>query len=218
MLILPSIPELVLVNPFWYIRDPAESLCRVQSMEMQNVTNYRSDPALVQNCLDGDQTAWKELVDRYGRLVFSIPRRYGLSEVDSEDVFQDVFTIVHRQLKSLRDQTRLSAWLITITHRQTMRFLRHSPKEESIEEDANPVDEPALEQVHRWEKRQMLYEAMSQMEPKCQELLAALMRESGPNYEDLARRLGMALGSIGPTRARCFKKLEAILADLGFEP
>lgn len=185
---------------------------------MQNVASYRSDPALVQNCLDGDQTAWKELVDRYGRLIYSIPRRYGLSESDSEDVFQDVFSVVHRQLKSLRDQTRLSAWLITITHRQTLRLLRRSPKDESIEDKESLADEPALEDVHRWEKRQLLHEAISQMDPRCQELLAALMQESGPNYEDLARRLGMALGSIGPTRARCFKKLEAILVELGFEP
>lgn len=184
---------------------------------MQNVTTYRSDPALVQSCLEGDQDAWRELVDRYGRLVFSIPRHYGLSESDAEDVFQDVFTVVHRQLSGLRDQTRLSAWLITITHRQTQRFLRRSPKDETIGEEASPVDEPALEQVQRWEKRHLLHEAMARMDPRCRVLLEAMMKESGPNYEDLARRLGMALGSIGPTRARCFKKLEAILATMGFE-
>ncbi|HYN88697.1 MAG TPA: sigma factor, partial [Ardenticatenaceae bacterium] len=72
---------------------------------------YRSDPALIQACINGDQSGWNELVDRYGRLVYSIPQRYGLSATDADDVFQNVFTIVLRRLESLRDQTRLSAWL-----------------------------------------------------------------------------------------------------------
>jgi RNA polymerase sigma factor (sigma-70 family) len=178
---------------------------------------YRSDPALVQGCLDGDETAWKQLVDRYGRLVYSIPRRYGLSVADAEDIFQNVFTIVFRQLGSLRDQTRLSAWVITITHRQTQRLLRGLPDHESIDDEANSADAQALEGIQRWERRQMLHEAMSQLDPRCRQLLTDLLRESVPNYEELAGRLGMAVGSIGPTRARCFKKLEAILAALGFE-
>lgn len=185
---------------------------------MENVSNYRSDPALVRGCLEGNESAWKELVDRYGRLVYSIPRRYGLSASDAEDVFQDVFVIVHRQLSSLRDHTRLSAWLITVTHHQTTRFVRRLPKQVSLEEGVDAVHEPALEEVQQWERRQVLEEAISQLDPPCRQILEACLKESGPNYEELASRLGMALGSIGPTRARCFKKLESILIALGFEP
>lgn len=187
-------------------------------MEIENGRNYQSDPSLVQGCLEGNEAAWKELVDRYGRLVYSIPRRFGLSAGDAEDVFQEVFAIVHRQLGSLRDQTRLSAWLITITHRQTHRLARKLPQEDSVEDEVDPVDEPSLAQVQEWERRQFLEEAMRQLDPRCLQILQALLQESGPNYEELARRLGMAVGSIGPTRARCFKKLESLLIDLGFEP
>ncbi len=38
---------------------------------------YRSDPALVQACIDGDEGAWYELVERYSRLVYSIALRNG---------------------------------------------------------------------------------------------------------------------------------------------
>src|SRR5512144_1837201 len=76
----------------------------------------RSDQDLIQACLEGDETAWKDLVLRYGRLVYSVPRRYGLSAADADDVFQNVFTAVYRHLAGLRDQARLAAWLITISH------------------------------------------------------------------------------------------------------
>jgi hypothetical protein len=53
---------------------------------------------------------------------------------------------------------------------------------------------------------------------RCQELLSTLFLEPGePSYEAIAERLDMTLGSIGPTRARCFKKLEKILVELGLD-
>ena len=77
----------------------------------------RSDAELIDACLGGDQQAWHELVTRFSRLVYSIPRRKGFSADDSDDVFQNVFTIVYRQLPNLRQYQSLPAWLITITQR-----------------------------------------------------------------------------------------------------
>ena len=68
---------------------------------------YRSDPALVRAGLAGRPEAWRELIDRYGRLVHSIPRRYGWSEADADDVFQIVFAILYRKLDTIRDQRQL---------------------------------------------------------------------------------------------------------------
>lgn len=195
-------------------RDPLSDHASIPDSD----TRYRSDPALIQACLAGDEASWKELVDRYGRLVYSIPRHYGLDESDAEDVFQNVFAIVLNKLGTLHDPTRLSAWLITITHRQTQRLAKHIRSEKSIDEETALADDPSLEEIHRWEQRQLLHQALSQLDPRCQQILTALLQESGPNYAELARRLGIAVGSIGPARARCFKKLEAILITLGFEP
>lgn len=85
---------------------------------------HGSDPALVQACLDGAETAWETLVERYGRLVYAIARRSGVSPEDADDVFQVVFTTLFRRLHGLRDQTRLSSWLITVTHRESWRVAR----------------------------------------------------------------------------------------------
>src|SRR5262245_59842407 len=78
---------------------------------------HASDSDLVRSCLDGDQRAWDEMVERYGRLVQSIARRQGLGATDAEDVVQQVFAAAHAKLGSLRDPSRLSAWLFSITLR-----------------------------------------------------------------------------------------------------
>jgi RNA polymerase sigma factor (sigma-70 family) len=82
--------------------------------------------ALVRACLDGDERAWQELVDRYGRLVYSVPRRLGLSAADADDVFQNVFVLLYQHLGSLRDQGRVSSWLITAAHRESWRVGRQT--------------------------------------------------------------------------------------------
>ncbi len=183
-------------------------------------TVHLSDPVLVQSCLDGDERAWEELVDRYGRLVYSIPRRMGLSETDAQDVFQNVFATLLRHLANLRDQTRLSAWLITTTRREAWRLGRTSGRRLEFELDETIVDEalPPVDDVLRWEREQAVREAMRRLDDRCRELLTFLYLEPAtPSYETVAARLAMPVGSIGPTRARCFKKLDAILREMGVD-
>ncbi len=186
-------------------------------VDEESKPTIRDNQDLIQGCLDGDESAWKELVERYGRLVYSIPRRYGLSAADADDVFQNVFAIVLRSLHGLRNQTCLSAWLITITHRETRRLAKSAPLNAELDDTIPDDASPASDHVQRLELQQAVREALAEMNDCCKELLSSLLLDDAPSYQQLAERLGMAVGSIGPTRARCFKKLEAILRERGIE-
>lgn len=181
---------------------------------------HQADPRLVRACLDGDQGAWDELVERYGRLVSSIPRRMGMSPADAEDVFQNVFLTLYRRLGDLRDQTRLSAWLITTTQRECWRLAKRGDRNAGAALDDGIADDapsPA-EEVSRLELEHAVRDAMRRLDERCRALLTALFLEpTPPAYDALAARLGMPLGSIGPTRARCFRKLEASLRTMGID-
>jgi RNA polymerase sigma factor (sigma-70 family) len=181
---------------------------------------YRSDPKLIEACLRGEQAAWDELVERYGRLVYSIPRRYGLDEADADDVSQSVFSILFRKLDTLVDQTRLSAWLITTTHRECWRIGRQSKRSAAIVDAAiSDVSSPSAGQMERWERQELVRRALERLGGRCEALLRELFTTgSDGGYESIAERLGMKVGSIGPTRARCFEKLEKILREMGFDP
>jgi len=179
---------------------------------------YQSDPGLIRACLDGDERAWEELVERYGRLVYSIPRRMGFPEADADDVFQAVFALLLRHLPSLRDQTRLSSWLITTTRRECWRFGRRSSRHDELDEAIPDGTEPPIDELEREERAQAVRQAMRRLDERCRELLTALFLEpAAPAYEAIGARLGMPIGSIGPTRARCLRKLEAFLAEEGVE-
>ena len=176
----------------------------------------RNDAALVEACLKGDEDAWNELVERFGRLVYSIARRYGLSEANAEDVFQTVFIILYRKLNTIRDQSRLSAWLIRTTHRECYRVGKSARGHAELDHAVVDVSAPAEEEASTWEIQHLVRRALCQLGGRCEQLLTALFLASGqPNYESIADQLGIKVGSIGPTRARCFEKLEKILVDMG---
>ncbi|MDP9470311.1 MAG: sigma-70 family RNA polymerase sigma factor [Chloroflexota bacterium] len=179
---------------------------------------YLADPDLVQACIDGDDGAWDEFIARYSRLVYSIPLRSGFSRDDADDVFQNVCAIVLRDLHTLRDQTRISSWLITTTHRECWRLRKRSNLHTTLDDTVVDTCTPPPEDVPRWEREQVR-EAIGRLNDRCRGLLTALFLDPDePSYEEVADRLGVPLGSIGPTRARCFKKLEAVLLEMGFEP
>jgi RNA polymerase sigma factor (sigma-70 family) len=180
---------------------------------------HRSDPELIKACQRGDQSAWNDLVDQYGRLVYSIPRRYGLSDADADEVFAGVWATAFRKLDDLRDDTRLSAWLITTTHRECWRIGKKRGTYKQLDATIADVSGPSTEQAQTWERQHQVRTALQQLGGRCEELLTALFLERGgaeANYESIARRLDMPVGSIGPTRARCFKKLQTILEEMGF--
>ncbi|TWT40457.1 RNA polymerase sigma factor RpoE [Phycisphaerae bacterium RAS1] len=177
-----------------------------------------TDRSLIQDCLRGDAAAWDRFVARYSRLVYSIPRKLGLTEADCDDVFQTVFGVVVRRLESLRDESRTAAWLVRTTYRESWRVAkrRRGGPAELPGEYADP-QEPNEEEVLRLERQHLIRAGLAELEPRCRELLELLFFEAEtPDYAEISRRTGIAVGGIGPTRARCFKKLETILGRHGF--
>lgn len=187
---------------------------------MSGKADRRDDAGLVRACIAGEAGAWDELVERYGRLVFASARRCGLGPEDAEDVVQNVFTIMLRRLKTLRDQARLSSWLITTTYRESWRLARarHDATTAELDDRIRDTSEAPPEEVARLEREQLVHTALRRIDDRCRNLLSALFLDADePSYEEIATRFDMAIGSIGPTRARCFRKLERILAEVGID-
>lgn len=179
-----------------------------------------SDTELVERSLAGEQRAWRELVDRYKRLVYSIPRRYRLPDDQCDDVFQAVFATLLKNLGKVRDAGSLPKWMITTTHRECWRLARQLKAARAtggIDESTAPLDPsaPPEEQAAAWERQHLVDRALTRLGGRCERLLRAIFLDpTRPSYTAISARLGMPLGSIGPVRARCLAKLLALLPDL----
>jgi RNA polymerase sigma factor (sigma-70 family) len=181
------------------------------------------DGRLVQACRDGDQEAWSVLIQRYRRLIYSIPARYGAQPADAADIFQAVCLELYAELPRLRKVESLRSWLISVTAHQAFhwkqRVMKRTIREGTeIEPDTSRGQEPVPpDLLEAAEREQVLRDAVRGLPPRCREMIRLLFYEDPPlSYADVAQRLGLATGSIGFIRGRCLKKLERVLARTGF--
>jgi len=182
-----------------------------------------TDPELVAQCLDGSQTAWATLVTRYQRLIYSIPLRARLSADDAADIFQSVCLKLYEKLSTLRDHDRISSWLITTTNRECWRVSARNrrdspPPSFEGEDEGERLDEipsaamPVDEQRETLERQQIVRETVESLPERCRDLLRMLFYQKDElSYADIARRMGIPVPSVGPTRARCLEKLKKLL-------
>ncbi len=180
------------------------------------------DARLVERCRNGDSQAWAALVRRYERLVYAVARGYRLEPEDLADTFQEVFAALVKGLPRLRDARSLCRWLTSTTDRIALATALRRRRERA--RDAGPPEEleqpplaagPAGADLESIEERQMVRLALGALAPRCRNLLEALyLREADAGYREIAHELGIPIGSIGPTRARCLERLKAALAAL----
>jgi RNA polymerase sigma factor (sigma-70 family) len=177
--------------------------------------SQRGDEAVIAACVAGDQAAWNELVDRYGRLVYAIPRRYGLDPEACDDIFQEVFSILVRQLPRIRRRSGLPKWFITTTHRVCRAWFGRARRRAGADPHPAEAAAPPPELILQLERQHIVRQALRRLGGPCERLLTALYTDHGAtSYEDVSRLLNVPIGSIGPMRARCLAKLLDLIERL----
>jgi RNA polymerase sigma factor (sigma-70 family) len=180
-----------------------------------------NDARLVKECLQGNEEAWSLLIDKYKALIYSIPAKYGLPSQEAADVFQATCAELLVRLPTLREPRALPKWLMQVAHhecyrwkRQQQRMVSRDAKPDLPEPETPPIAESVIQQT---QEEQMLREAMSALSPQCRRLVELLFFETpARSYADVAKELGLAVGSIGFTRQKCIDRLRRQLDVLGF--
>jgi RNA polymerase sigma factor (sigma-70 family) len=184
-----------------------------------------SDEQLITACLSDDTDAWDALISRYERLVYTIPVRYGLTQGEVEDVFQSVWLSLLKSISSLRQPDRVAAWLVTTARRECWERRRGADYERTVSSslDSLMLDKEGEEigpeeVVGTFRRHEALREGLGHLDDRCRALLWHLYYDSTiPSYADIADELDMPIGSIGPMRARCLKKLRGLLGGEVFD-
>jgi RNA polymerase sigma factor (sigma-70 family) len=179
---------------------------------------------LVSRAAEGDEQAWDALVERYAPLIWSICRRYRLDSADAEDVGQQVWLRLVDQLGSFRDPAALPGWVAATTRRECGRVVRARGTERldtklaGLPQSAD--DMVTDEEILAAERTEALRAAFAELPRHCQQLITLLTADPPVPYAEISARLGIPVGSIGPSRRRCLDKIRrhsAIAALLNAE-
>jgi len=171
---------------------------------------------LIQAAVAGNQRAWGILYERFAPLVSAVCRSYRLAPIDVDDVSQMVWMRLVQNLGRLREPRALPGWIATTAKHEALRVLevrrRTEPVDPMIDSrfDAGRAEVGGTavdEDLHRREQRRAVHNGLRQLQPQHRELLMLLIADPQVPYQEISRRLGIPTGSIGPTRARCLRKL-----------
>lgn len=181
---------------------------------------------LVGRIRNGDSSAWCELVDHYEPLLRRLARQYRLSGQDVDDAIQLTWLRCLEHIDQITHADRLRGWLATVCRRESLRLATKGRREIALGEqsvtrlvdDGQEERDPGAEMARRY-AHDRLSRAIRALPQKQQLVLTELLKEESRSYLDLSRRLGLPMGSIGPTRQRAIARLrqDPRLAELSLE-
>ncbi len=171
---------------------------------------------LVQRAAVGDTPAWERLIDKFGRLIWSITREFKLAESDAADVFQTTWMRLVEHIDRLDHPDRVGSWLAATARNECLRCLASHKRlvlaPEDVAFDGPTAHEPEVDEaLLAHERAQIVREAMAHLPQRWQRLLELLMADPPASYAEISDELGLPIGSIGPTRGRCLARLRVLL-------
>jgi RNA polymerase sigma factor (sigma-70 family) len=200
---------------------PKTAAAAPNEIEFEAERLANADAQLVKRCRSNDPTAWDELVERYQRLIFAIPRRAGLGEEQAADVFQDVFVTLLEKIDAIEQPGKIRSWLVTTAKFKTWAVVRgskglYSPatEEEMDAEMASITDSSPLadDTLIELEEQHLIRTALKEIEERCRTILSMIyLTDPAASYAEVALAIGVGETSISPLRSRCLKKLEKVL-------
>jgi RNA polymerase sigma factor (sigma-70 family) len=170
----------------------------------------------------GDQAALERLVHRLTPILWQVVRAYRLDAATAEDVVQTTWLTLVRNAESVDDPRAVGRWLTVTARREAWRCARAGTREDRLpEEDLDrheARDESPEGAAVRNARDGALWAAVRRLPERCQRLVRLVAFVERPSYADISAELGMPVGSIGPTRARCLVRLGELLAQAGWRP
>jgi RNA polymerase sigma factor (sigma-70 family) len=183
---------------------------------------------LIHRAAEGDPTAWNAIVDEFAGLLWSVVRGFRLNEAQSADAVQTTWLRLVEHIADLREPEHVAGWLKTTAHRVCLQVIRQGGREQLTdwEEDRGPVsgvryegpDEDGPEAAAMRQEQQVLVRrALAELPDRHRQLMELLVASPPISYQDISARLGMPVGSIGPTRARILTRMRDSLATVGLQ-
>jgi RNA polymerase sigma-70 factor (ECF subfamily) len=185
------------------------------------------DAQLVQRCLQGEGSAWEELVRRHTRRVYNACYRFVGNRSEAEDISQEVFLRVYRTLASYRSaHGGFTTWMTSVTRNLLIDHYRRTKRDRVTDslDDAMPVVENKESAGRRPDQQALLGElsgqvqsALTKLSPELRE--AVILRDLQQlEYAEIQQVLSVPEGTVKSRINRGRIELARILQQMGVRP
>ncbi|MGE5278979.1 MAG: RNA polymerase sigma factor [Acidobacteriota bacterium] len=163
---------------------------------------------LVERCRNGDDEAWRQMVDHLGQRVYSVAYHFSLKREDAEELSQEIFLKIFENLHRFDGSYPLVAWVVSIARNLCIDRYRRKKRERSFrfvsDEAVAPLltsgDDPAAEAIRK-ERTKLLFWALGEIPEDLAEILV-LRDLEGLAYEEIGKALDLPDGTV---KSRLFR-------------
>lgn len=159
-----------------------------------------TDIELIETCLAGRQEAFEELINRYKNLVYSIILRMVKDSSDADDLAQDVFIKMYKNLASYSSEFKFSTWTMRITTNHVIDFRRKRKQETVPLENAETVAAADLKDTPeaaflRKEEQKRIQKIIDDL-PEMYKIPIVLYHQEGKSYQEIADEIGEPISKV----------------------
>ena len=163
---------------------------------------------LVERCRNGDDEAWRQMVDHLGQRVYSVAYHFSLKREDAEELSQEIFLKIFENLHRFDGSYPLVAWVVSLARNLCIDRYRRKKRERSFrfvsDEAVAPLltsgDDPAAAALRK-ERTKLLFWALGEIPEDLAEILV-LRDLEGLAYEEIGKALDLPDGTV---KSRLFR-------------
>ena len=174
--------------------------------------------------LEGDESAFKTIIDTYKKMVFNTALGFVQNIEDAEDVTQDVFIKVYENIAKFKQQSKLSTWIYRISITQAADFIRHKKRKKrmgfltSLFGDKNQLLHDPPDFIHpgvlaeNREQSAILFNAINQL-PENQKTAFMLQKIQDLSQQQIAEIMELNEGAVESLLSRAKANLKKLLIN-----
>ena len=185
-----------------------------------------NDQDIILGIRNGEESAFKALVDQYQELVINVCHGFVHNREDALDISQDVFIKAFDSIGQFRSQSKLSTWLYRIAVNRPLNFIRDKKRKNifssldilfdpqrtnPVENESDPEDRMD-EKMEKEERLKVLHQALDTL-PRKQKVALTLNKLEGLSYKQIAEIMDISVSETGVLINRARKKLQSKLTE-----
>ena len=177
-----------------------------------------SDQHYINKVLQGDNTAFAILVDRYKDLIFTLALRMVKNMEEAEEISQDTFLKVFKSLSKFKGDSKFSTWIYRVGYNTCLDRLKKNKRahqtvaiDEFTEHQIKTLDN-ALDNMELEERKQAIQDCL-QLLPSKDAYLITLYYFEELSLEEISKIIGVAANNVKVKLFRSRKKLATILKE-----
>ena len=173
---------------------------------------FREDPYYIRQVLNGDNAAYRMLVEKHQDLVYTIVHRVVLSTEEAEEVAQDVFVKAYSKLSDFKAEAKFSTWIYRIAYNTAVSHTRKKKveflamDEEMIENHSEDEMQQEIMGLSTEKQSQLIKKALGVL-PRTDNLIISLFYYHGKDLEEISEIVGLTQNNVKVKLFRIRKKL-----------